>query len=113
MENICHIYLEEIDKSIEDYWDHCGDLCYEVFLWAEKKGLRIVQVIITRSGKHVMIPTLFTSPLLRFAKWNYHIVIEIGGFIHDAWFPEVLRRNEYLQANFGHYTDIECKRHAE
>lgn len=112
MANICLKYLEEHGVNLQDYWGQCGCLSSMVVNWAKKQGIVAQEIMIARPGTKTITPArCVVGGVSLTAVWDFHVVVEVAGQIHDAWYPSILPREQYMKENFGHYKDVEVWQH--
>lgn len=107
-ENLIIKYLKQINKTLCYFDGWCLDLCMEANDWLSSQGIPSKVLYIEHKSLSPLkpkepLPYSFNNKRSRpiFARWGYHCVIEVNGYIHDAWFSKFLPLDEYLIENFG------------
>lgn len=110
MKNLCLEYLRKTDGQLNSYLGFCDRLAEEVCDWAHQHGIEAKELMIARPNDKVLEPVncVRVPKLHGIVRWVWHVVVEADGYIHDAWFPQILKRNAYLLINFGHHGDVEA-----
>lgn len=105
MQNLITQWLELNSIPLDDYEDLCMDLSDIVSNWLDEQGIPNERIWLEPPlGRDSPVGL---KPITETYEWNYHIVIEVEGYIHDGWFPNIaLPLNEYLIAM---YPDQEVK----
>lgn len=82
-------------------------MAYDVEMWAKKNEIDVNLISIRRASGGIVRPTVcIQDGKLLNTNWGYHVVVEVDGIAHDAWFPELLPTKKYIRKNFGHYKDL-------
>lgn len=105
--NICLEYLSSSGEKLEKYWARCDRLADNVASWAEREGREATPIMIYRRGtnKNLKPRLCICNGVKQEVRWSHHVVVEVNGLIHDAWHPDLLPVDEYIQANFGHHQE--------
>lgn len=90
--NLAVRYLAEHGERLDEYEGMCGELVDALLHWlGEEPDIAIVWF--EPPFGHALIPD---------SDWRYHSVLEYGGLIHCAWFPDVIESaDDYNQEVFG------------
>lgn len=93
--NAAHEYLATTRLTPDHFDNFCHKLSFQTMMRLAAHGVD-AHILWMR---HVVDDERITPSTIS-RRWRYHAAVEIDGMIHDAWFPEVLPRGEYLQRMF-------------
>lgn len=100
MANIALDILSTLEANQLAWWDGaCMELSDVLSQRLSHAGIGHVRLWLSPEGDDGLKDgAWFTS--LGGHEWCYHVVVEVGGVVHDPWHPQALPRAEYLRSMF-------------